>query len=74
MKDKLVKTGHKKAYYRLRAFGIAMAALFGLGVSASLPIFVTYQVSVSATLAQEAEQRKQEEEQSEETPVTEVNE
>lgn len=67
MKDKLVKTGHKKAYYRLRAFGIAMAALFGVAVSASLPIFVTYQVSVSATLAQEAEEKKQEE-KTEEVP------
>lgn len=69
MKDKLVKTGHKKAYYRLRAFGLSLAALFGIGLSASLPIFVTYEVSVSQTLAKEAEQKQEESETTEETSV-----
>ena len=74
MKDKLTKTGHKKAYYRFRAFGIACASLFGLGISASLPIFVTYQVSVNATLAKEAQEDSQEETSSEEIYTVEVEE
>ena len=73
MKDKLTKTGHKKAYYRFRAFSIAVASLFGLGVSASLPIFVTYQVSVSGALAKEAEV-EEESESTEEVYTIEVEE
>lgn len=60
MKDKLVKTGHKKAYYRFRAFGISLLALLGVGLSASLPIFVTYQVSMSTVAAEQSKQEEKE--------------
>ena len=56
MRDKLVKTGHKKGYYRFRAFLFAFLLLAGLGASATLPIYVTYQVSVQAAHAQEEQQ------------------
>ena len=59
MKDKLVKTGHKKAYYRFRSFGIALLALLGIGLASSLPVLVTYSVCENAALAKEAEQKEE---------------
>jgi len=38
MKDKLVKTGHKKAYYRLRFFGKAFLFASLLVFASALPI------------------------------------
>lgn len=61
MKDKLVKTGHKKHYYRLRAFAFSLLALVGVGLAGSLPIYVTYQVSISQALAAEEEHEPVEE-------------
>ena len=57
MKDKLVKTGHKKAYYRFRFLAFSLLTLTALSFGASLPVVLTYQASVSATLA---EQQKEE--------------
>ena len=51
MKDKLVKTGHKKAYYRFRFLAFSLLTLTALSFGASLPVVLTYQASVSATLA-----------------------
>ncbi len=56
MKDKLYKTGHKKAYYRIR--GAARATLFALalGLSTATPILITYGVEQSrAEAAKEKE-------------------
>ncbi len=44
MKDKLYKTGHKKAYYRVRrAMRLSLFAL-ALGFSTAAPILITYGV------------------------------
>ena len=51
MKDKLQKTNRKKAYYRLRAFGIACLLTLGILALSSIPVIVSYTatISVSAT-------------------------
>lgn len=60
MKDKLVKTGHKKIYYRLRrafTFFLCSVAVAGL---ASLPIVITYQVSNQLEAQKEVESSQSE--------------
>ena len=51
MKDKLVKTGHRKPYYRMRAALMAFLLLLGVGSVCATPVLVTYAVS-HATYAQ----------------------
>ena len=53
MKDKLYKTGHKKAYYRLRrTMRLSLFAL-AIGASTAAPILITYGVeSARAEAAQ----------------------
>jgi len=41
MKDKLVKTGHKKAYYKVRSFGIFVCSFLAFAVAAIAPIYIT---------------------------------
>ena len=55
MKDKLMKYGHKKAYYRFRSFGKAFAFIVALAVGSALPIFVVANASSKPATAQEAE-------------------
>ncbi|MCR5078836.1 MAG: hypothetical protein K6B65_02820 [Bacilli bacterium] len=64
MRDKLVRTGHKKAYYRLRAFGFAVLSLAGASVVAAAPVAISYGTSYSQIA--NAQENKDEE------PVTEV--
>ena len=63
MKDKLYKTGHKKAYYRirgaLRAFGLSLA----VALSLATPVLITYGVEQSRA---EAVKQEQESEQTQE--------
>ena len=47
MKDKLIKTGHKKAFYRLRATGLAFLLILGTIALLSLPVIVTYTATSS---------------------------
>ena len=54
MKDKLMKYGHKKAYYRFRSFGKAFAFIVALAVGSALPIFVVANASSKPATAQEA--------------------
>ena len=54
MKDKLMKYGHKKAYYRFRSFGKAFAFIAALAVGSALPIFVVANASSKHATAQEA--------------------
>ena len=54
MKDKLMKYGHKKAYYRFRSFGKAFAFIAALAVGSALPIFVVANASSTPATAQEA--------------------
>ncbi len=54
MKDKLYKTGHKKAYYRVRrAMRLSLFAI-AAGLSTAAPILITYGVSVAEAQAQQA--------------------
>ncbi len=53
MKDKLYKTGHKKAYYRVRrAMRLSLFAL-AAGLSTAAPILITYGVSTAKAEAQQ---------------------
>ena len=54
MKDKLVRTGHKKFYYRMRAFSRGL--LFSILVLAafSAPVLIAYGVNLYETKAEEA--------------------
>lgn len=54
MKDKLVKSGHRKYYYSFRRLGKMMFVVAALAVSASVPVLIAYGVSVKETLAEEA--------------------
>ena len=67
MKDKLYKTGHKKAYYRVRrAMRLSLFAI-AAGLSTAAPILITYGVSVAEAQAQQATE-------SEEQPSSETSE
>ena len=52
MKDKVVKYGHKKAYYRFRSFGKVFAFIAALAVGSALPIFVVANASSKPATAQ----------------------
>ncbi len=67
MKDKLYKTGHKKAYYRVRrAMRLSLFAL-AAGLSTAAPILITYGVSIAKAEAQQVHE-------SEEQPTSENSE
>ena len=67
MKDKLYKTGHKKAYYRLRrTMRLSLFALVA-GLSTAAPILITYGVSVAQAEAKQVVE-------SEERPSSETSE
>ena len=54
MKDKLEKTGHKKAYYRARtALGVFAFALASLSLAA-IPVGITYQIAETQAKAENA--------------------
>lgn len=56
MKDKLYKTGHKKAYYRIRFAARTTLLALALGLSVSAPVLITYGVEQSrAEAAKEKE-------------------
>lgn len=56
MKDKLYKTGHKKAYYRVRrAMRLSLFAL-AVGLSTAAPILITYGVSIAKAEAQQTKE------------------
>ncbi len=58
MKDKLYKTGHKKAYYRLRrAMRLSLFAA-ALGLATAAPIIIAYGVENAKTEAMRAEESK----------------
>lgn len=48
MKDKLVKTGHKKLYYRLKATLAVFLFVLAVTGAALLPIAISYQVADQA--------------------------
>ena len=55
MKDKLSKTGHKKAYYRLkRTMRLSLFAL-ALGLTTAAPVLITYGVEVAKAESQKVE-------------------
>ena len=54
MKDKLVKTGHKKGFYRIRFVGKALAFASILALGSALPIVIVANASVKETNAQNA--------------------
>lgn len=51
MKDKLYKTGHKSAYYRLKGF--LLGTLFSLAalLACAMPVAITYAISRQETEA-----------------------
>ncbi|MBP5216724.1 MAG: hypothetical protein J6038_02700 [Bacilli bacterium] len=56
MKDKLQKTNRKKAYYRIRAFGIAFLLALGVLALSSIPVIVSYTATISVSAAEEKPQ------------------
>ena len=54
MKDKLMKYGHKKAYYRFRSFGKTFAFIAALALGSARPIFVVANASSKPATAQDA--------------------
>ena len=55
MKDKLYKTGHKKAYYRLRRTVRLSLFAIALGLTTAAPVMITYGVETARAAAQKAE-------------------
>ena len=52
MKDKIVKTGHKKPYYTLRRLG-KVSLFFALFAAAfATPVLITYSMNAQATAAE----------------------
>ena len=51
MKDKLVRTGHKKLYYRFRALSFALLAFLGSSAAAAMPIAISVGVSQEYALS-----------------------
>ena len=67
MKDKLVKSGHRRHYYAFRRAAKATFAIAALALAASIPVMIAYGVSVAETRAEAAKA----EEQEESTPILE---
>ena len=64
MKDKIVKTGHKKAYYNLRRFG-KFSLFFALFAAAfATPVLVTYSVNAEPAVAENRTSEEPPEEES----------
>lgn len=56
MKNKLEKTGHKKAYYKAKGFfGIFLFGILGLSLAA-IPVGITYRIAEAQAEAAEASQ------------------
>ena len=72
MKDKLVRTGHKKWYYRFRALSFALIAFLGSSAAAAMPIAISVGVSaeypLSAANNEEVEEQPQEGEETSSLP------
>ncbi len=74
MKDKLVKTGHKKRYYRLigalKGVGFSVLAIFALAT----PVFISYEMTAAEARAEQATTLTLPEQPSEpsETPLPEI--
>ena len=58
MKDKLVHTGHKRLYYRLRNIGIALLVAIGVAGLSAMPIALTYTFTEVAAHADDNEQEQ----------------
>ena len=58
MKDKLVHTGHKRLYYRLRNIGIALLGAIGVAGLSAMPIALTYTFTEVAAHADDNEQEQ----------------
>lgn len=48
MRDKLEKTGHKKAYYRARIALVSILAALGILSIGAIPVGITYSVALAA--------------------------
>ncbi len=69
MKDKLYKTGHKKAYYRIRA-GLRITGLsLAVALSTATPVLITYGVEQSRAEAAQASEESSEENTSSEIAI-----
>ena len=64
MKDKLVHTGHKRLYYRLRNIGIALLIAVGVAGLSAMPIALTYTFTEVAAHADNEQEQKTESTQS----------
>ena len=61
MKDKLVRTGHKKLYYRFRALSFALLAFLGSSAAAAMPIAISVGVSQEYALSAATHEEKEDE-------------
>jgi hypothetical protein len=57
MKDKLVKTGHKRFFYRLQTTLVAFAFVLVVGLFAAIPIAITYRLAVTNAAAEETSEK-----------------
>ncbi|MCR5491791.1 MAG: hypothetical protein K6F32_06665 [Bacilli bacterium] len=57
MKDKLLHTGHKKIYYRMRFGLIAVLSLLALAGISATPIAITYTIAMSNAAKAETAQK-----------------
>lgn len=64
MKDKLVKTGHRRHYYALRRFSKMAFAIAIMALVASVPVAIAYGVSVAEAKAESAKTENSEEQNS----------
>ena len=67
MKDKLVKYGHRKVYYRIKIAIFAFFAFFGVAGALATPIAISFGVATSPTKADEVVEVVEVEESSEES-------
>ncbi|MCI1245585.1 MAG: hypothetical protein LKG11_06555 [Bacilli bacterium] len=51
MKDKLVKTGHRKLYYRIQTALVGLALAIVVTLFAAIPIAITYRLSLAEATA-----------------------
>ena len=60
MKDKLVKTGHRKFYYRLQTTLVAFAFALVVVLFAAIPIAITYRLAVANAAAESSKNSTEE--------------
>ncbi len=69
MKDKLEKTGHKKGYYRLKAFVTFILFALAIMASGAIPVGISVKLAEAEAEAETSQRSSPEETQSEPQPA-----